>query len=79
MGGGVNPVKVMPDHLHRAELAFGTVQVEDGTDENLAMERAWLASSLRCYLENDLLEAPKDYSVNTISQPRWWLNCCILR
>ena len=48
MGGGVNPVKVMPDRLHRAEPVFGTVQVEDGTDEDLAMERAWLASSLRC-------------------------------
>ena len=41
-------MRVMLARLHRAEPVFGTVQVEDGTDEDLAMERAWLASSLRC-------------------------------
>ena len=31
MRGGVYPVKVMLDHLHRAEPAYGTIQLEDGS------------------------------------------------
>ena len=47
----------MPDSLHRADPAFGTLGREDASqDTELADERAWLASSLRCYLDNDLLE-----------------------
>ena len=52
---------VMPDYLHRAAPAYGTVASPDPKqDPDLEAERSWLLSSLRCYLDSDLpsAEAP---------------------
>jgi hypothetical protein len=54
--GGGSSYKVMPDYLHRAAPAYGSITRDGATvDPDLAAERSWLESSLRCYLDNALL------------------------
>ena len=70
----------MPDYLGKGEPAYGTVQDEPYHDD-MAEERAWLQSSIRCFLDNDVLgvkKKPEEYRLTTF----WWLaalDCAIRR
>ena len=58
----------MPDYLHRASPPYCTIEGANAEqDEDLKVEKSWLSSSLRCYLDNDLLDGKKVRAVYL-----WW-------
>ena len=64
---------VLPDWLGRGTPPYGTIVGPEGEDEEMAAERAWLSSNVRCFLENALLQGhgaakPETYRVATY----WW-------
>ena len=61
---------VFPDWLPRGEPSWGSSQVL--SDPDLEAERAWLASCIRCWVDDELEAFPafkKDYRLPTF----WWL------
>jgi hypothetical protein len=71
-------IQVMPDHLAKPGAYVGTA---DELDPDLELERAWLASSLRCFLDdgcdNNSPKQQAQYRLPTY----WWLVMigCFLR
>ena len=69
---GSQTVQVMPDHLARPGAYAGTPC--DQEDAELELERGWLASSLRCFLDDGCKSnAPKKETQYRL--PAW---CCLV-
>ena len=47
---------MLPGHLARAAPPFGTLAAQDGNDDaELKLERAWLSSSIRCFVDQEIV------------------------